>query len=166
MQAQIEPPDEIDWVRLVWHPSEYDNGALTTSALQRRDMKRDAETPDAHYSIDREDKFNDDIARNRARDQQARRTEGREEALLFKANCGRARALTDTENQQPFEIAPDPRDDNPAHCAMRNVTSRHNPSYINQLRALLYPLMQLWRTLALDEREPDLEPGPAEANKA
>ena len=126
--------------RLVWHPDDFDNGRLTTSAFRKEDLMGN----ECNYiSVSRIDKIQPDIERQRARNQ-AERTNGnnfiRDEAYSIEWNCGEVRDQKDAENTAMFDITEEPTKENPAHCGIRNISGKTGRLYINELRTVLVNL--------------------------
>ena len=112
--------------RLVWHPDDFENGRLTSSAFRKEDLMGN----ECNYiSVSRIDKIQPDIERQRARNQ-AERTNGnnfiRDEAYSIEWNCGEVRDQKDAENT--------------AHCGIRNISGKTGRLYINELRTVLVNL--------------------------
>lgn len=131
----MNPPDDINLIRLVWNPDHYDNGVLTTSAFDKSDL-----VEGRYLSVDRDDIFEPEAAKDTARAQQARAngdTVKRDDARLAYLSCSDVRHAVDQEQTKPFDVTSEPLDKNPAHCGIHNVSGKRGKAYINQLRSIL-----------------------------
>lgn len=153
-----DPPDDVDLYRTAWHPEHLDEGGFTGTSAFRKD---DLTGGDGFVSVDRSDRFNEAVAQTRAREQQNREREKtkpgepvkKEEAVVLELPCAGVREAVDDKGAKPFSVTGARRDDNPAHCAIRNVTGIKGKSYINQLRLILLKLVLRERLLMLSEPE-------------
>lgn len=145
-----DPPDGVRLYRMGWHPDHRDAGGVTGTSAFREDF----------VSVDRSDLFDREAALARAREQQARAwtkadAQGKPRtyaaAFYIVLPCGGVREANDGEGGQPFAVTGAWLPENPAHCAIRNVSGKRGSSYMNRLRTILLGLVEGEHDLLAEE---------------
>lgn len=102
-------------------------------------------------SVDRSDLADREAACARAREQQVKaweRADAKGEPRTYAAAfnivlpCGGVKEADDGEGVRPFTVTDAWLEENPAHCAIRNVSGRAGNSYVNRLRTILLRLVE------------------------
>jgi hypothetical protein len=136
-------PDDVHLLRLAWHPAHFPNDELDPAlAFDSADLRGDN---GRFLSVDRLD-----LVSQRAVDARIEQLKKdgkderlkRREAKFINFNCGELRAASDADGMKPFQITTEEEEDNAAHCAVRNISGKRNPSYINELRTILVSRIQ------------------------
>ena len=149
--------DEIQVFRMVWHPFHFEGTSLKTSAFDRADLVPELDQQGAHryVSVDRGDIIQRESVDWRIEWQQRdgkAETKSRHDAKFVHFLCESLRACVDDEDRRPFNITSEPEEagidgspENPAHCALRNVSGKTGSrsemrAYVEQLRVMLIQL--------------------------
>ena len=160
----LEPANECSLLRLVWSPRCFDANRLTTACFDSADLlpKKDANGNDKFVSSDCEaeiDKAAVDARIARQTRGDLRKQEGRHDARFVRLLCVELRRLPERgdPNSHPLRVERSPTPavpeigypENPAHCAIRNVSPNSrttdkaaNRVYVEYLRKELLKLVR------------------------
>lgn len=157
----IEPPNGVHLLRLIWSPDDVINGQVQPAAFKKNDLRG----IQRYVSVDRADSLVPAVARRTASDQKrkANPTKGvrREEAYSTCLIAGKVRSAEDDRGETPFIVRPepivdpDPELNNPAHCMVANQSGRTSKGYLLQLQTMLANLT--FDTKYLEEALADFE---------
>lgn len=142
----IEPPDDMHLLRLIWSPDDVIDGQVQPAAFKKNDLR----SIDRYVSVDRVDMLVPAVVRRTAADQQAKANPEnnvrREEAYSTRLVAGAIRAILDDQGNAPLIVRPEPILDphpeinNPAHCMVANNSGRASKGYLLKLQTTLADL--------------------------
>lgn len=134
--------EDIDLHRLIWSPDDLElDGTVKTSAFRKGDLRGG----DSFVSVSRVDELVPSAEVATAQ-KQANNADGvqfvRAAAWSALLNCLSVQRALDHDGIAPFKVTSEPiKDENDAHCGIRNVSGNVGKSYINQLRVMLVRLV-------------------------
>lgn len=141
-----EPPDEVELLKLVWHPDDLEGNLVKPTAFTSRDLSGAA---GAHVSVDRRDIARREVM-ERTADRQAGNADGvnhkREKALIAVLSCAAVRSVT-YQDKPALAVTPQPIPDNDAHCGISNISGVSGRGYLNEVRGKLAVLASPAQTM-------------------
>ena len=157
----VEPPDQIDLLRLIWCPDDVVDGHVQPSAFNKNDLKGACR----YLSVDRIDLIVPNVVRNIAAKQQEKADPDKQ---IFREVAYSTRLLTcsvrncrDGDGNILFSVDPkpiqssDPLEHNPAHCSIANISGKKGKKYILGLQTELAGMA--FNTMCLEEALLEIE---------
>lgn len=127
------PPDEIDLLRLMWHPDDFEGEAVKPTAFPRSEL---IGQHGKYVSTDRRDWSRRAVMEATAKRQQMQ-ADGvdrlRHSPYVVPLPCGDVRRLT-VDDQFALGVKPYPLAENEAHCGIESIIGKIGRGVVDELR--------------------------------